>query len=33
MQVAADWVRRNVPTVTGTPPQVTEGEVLFQFAR
>jgi len=28
---AADWLRRNVPAATGNPPEVTEGEVLFNF--
>ena len=28
---AADWVRQNVPQAAGTPPEITEGEVLFNF--
>jgi ABC-type Fe3+-hydroxamate transport system substrate-binding protein len=28
---AADWVRQNVPAAAGNPPEVTEGEVLFNF--
>ena len=28
---AADWVRRNVPDAAGSPPEVTEGEVVFSF--
>jgi hypothetical protein len=31
VRVAADWVRRRVPNAVGSPPQVTEGEVLFTF--
>jgi heme-degrading monooxygenase HmoA len=30
---AADWVRQNVPAAVGNPPEVTEGEVLYQFTR
>ncbi len=29
---AADWIRENVPTAAGTPPEITEGEVLFNFS-
>jgi len=32
-RVAAEWVRQNVPAAAGRPPEVTEGEVLFQFWR
>ncbi len=28
---AADWVRQNLPAAAGNPPEVTEGEVLFNF--
>ena len=28
---AAEWVRQNVPAVAGSPPEVSEGEVLFNF--
>jgi hypothetical protein len=28
---AADWIRQNVPNVAGDPPEITEGEVLFNF--
>ena len=31
VRVAADWVRRRAPSAVGSPPQVTEGEVLFSF--
>jgi heme-degrading monooxygenase HmoA len=30
-RVAGDWVRQNVPAAAGSPPEVTEGEVLFNF--
>jgi hypothetical protein len=30
---AADWVRQNVPAAAGNPPEVTEGEALYQFTR
>ena len=30
---AADWVRQTVPAAAGSPPEITEGEVLFQFGR
>ena len=30
---AADWVRQNVPAAAANPPEVTEGEALYQFAR
>jgi hypothetical protein len=30
---AADWVRQNVPTAAGSPPEVTEGEVVFTFGK
>jgi uncharacterized protein YmfQ (DUF2313 family) len=33
VRVAADWVRRRVPNAVGTPPQVTEGEVIFSFGK
>jgi hypothetical protein len=26
-----DWIRANVPTAAGTPPEVTEGEVTIHF--
>ena len=29
-RVARDWVRENVPAATA-PPELTEGEVLFNF--
>jgi hypothetical protein len=28
---AADWIRQNVPAAAGRPPEVSEGEVLFNF--
>ena len=28
---AADWVRQNVPSAAGSPPELTEGEVLYHF--
>jgi hypothetical protein len=28
---AADWVRQNLPNIPGTTPEMTEGEVLFNF--
>jgi hypothetical protein len=28
---AAAWVRREVPNASWSPPEVTEGEVLYQF--
>jgi hypothetical protein len=28
---AAEWVRQNLPNVAGDPPELTEGEVLFNF--
>ncbi|MBV9171470.1 MAG: hypothetical protein JOZ81_15445 [Chloroflexi bacterium] len=28
---AADWIRQNVPSAAGSPPEATEGEVLYQF--
>jgi hypothetical protein len=30
---AANWVRQNVPAAAGNPPEVTEGEVLYQFGQ
>jgi hypothetical protein len=30
---AADWVRQNVPAAAANPPEVIEGEALYQFAR
>ena len=30
-RIAAEWVRQNVPAAAGSPPQVTEGEVLYNF--
>jgi heme-degrading monooxygenase HmoA len=30
-RVAADWVRQNVPHVTGDPPEVIEGRVVLQL--
>jgi len=32
VRVAADWVRRRVPNAVGSPPQVTEGEVVLTFS-
>ena len=32
-QRAAAWVRENVPAAAGSPPEVTEGEVVFRFER
>jgi hypothetical protein len=28
---AADWIRQNVPNLAADPPEITEGEVLFNF--
>ena len=28
---AAEWVRQNVTGAAGNPPEVTEGEVLYNF--
>lgn len=28
---AADWVRQNVPQAAGSPPDITEGEILYNF--
>ena len=28
---AAEWIRQNVPNAAGGTPEVTEGEVLFNF--
>ena len=28
---AADWIRQNLPDVTGATPEITEGEVLYNF--
>ena len=28
---AADWIRQNLPAAASSPPQVTEGEVLYNF--
>lgn len=28
---AGDWIRQNVPVAAGSPPEVTEGEVLYNF--
>ena len=30
---AADWVRQTVPAAAGNPPEISEGEVLYQFGR
>ena len=30
---AADWVRQNLPNATGTTPEITEGEVIFNFSK
>jgi glutamate dehydrogenase/leucine dehydrogenase len=30
---AADFIRQNVPAAAGSPPEVTEGEVLFNFGK
>ena len=30
---AAAWVRENLPAAAGSPPELTEGEVLYQFTR
>ena len=29
----ADWVQQNVPAAAGNRPEVTEGEVLYQFGK
>ncbi len=31
IRVAADWVRQNVPHVSGSPPEVIEGRVVLQL--
>jgi heme-degrading monooxygenase HmoA len=28
---AAEWIRQNVPAAAGTPPEITEGEVLYRI--
>ena len=28
---AADWVRQNVPSASSSPPELTEGEVMYHF--
>jgi hypothetical protein len=28
---AADWIRENLPNIAGATPEMTEGEVLFNF--
>jgi len=33
IQRAAEWIRQNAPDLAGSPPEVTEGEVIQQFAR
>ena len=30
---ARDWIVENLPDVTGTAPELTEGEVLFNFGQ
>ncbi|MDQ3810840.1 MAG: hypothetical protein M3336_11165 [Chloroflexota bacterium] len=30
---AADWIRQNLPNTAGGTPEVTEGEVLFNFGQ
>jgi hypothetical protein len=30
---AAEWIRQNVPGAAGNAPEVTEGEVLFNFTK
>jgi hypothetical protein len=30
---AAEWVRQNVPNSASSPPEVTEGEVLYNFGK
>jgi hypothetical protein len=30
-RLAAEWIRQNVSSVAGSPPEITEGEVLFSF--
>jgi hypothetical protein len=30
---AAAWVRENLPAAAGSPPEVTEGEVVIDFTR
>jgi hypothetical protein len=29
---AAEWVRQNVPDAARTPPEITEGEVMYNFS-
>lgn len=31
IRLAADWIRQNVPAAAASPPEVTEGEVLYSF--
>jgi len=28
---AADWIRQNLPNTSGASPEMTEGEVLYNF--
>ena len=30
---AAEWVRQNVPNAASSPPEITEGEVLYNFGK
>ena len=30
---AAEWIRQNLPNVAGGTPEVTEGEVVFNFSQ
>jgi hypothetical protein len=33
IQGAAEWIRQNLPDVAGTPPEITEGEVIQHFSK
>jgi hypothetical protein len=30
---AADWIRQNLPNVVSSPPELTEGDALFNFSK
>jgi len=31
-QRAAEWIRQNMPEAAGSPPEVTEGDVILSFS-